>query len=357
MKYQYEKSVVPGATGIAKGELGENIKTLSQMIYGNWMQQCTYTFAELAMADVLYNSSKTCEKLAKDLKLKGHYLRPFLRCVDELGFIKFNSKTKKYALTELGALLRSDHPYSKRAEARLNGADYRYKPWGNIVDILKNGNGKEYSPTVEKGTLPYLQDKPKDLQIFHEAMLKKWETEDSKIVEAFDFSSFQKVIDIGGGKGSFLLSILQQNNNLEGAVFDLPTTFENSELDESNIMKGDFFEEIPDKADVYTMKNVIHNWPEDKTKKIMENVRKAMMSANRVNTSIENKRLLIIENVLPDDGSSDISNWMSLNFMILVDGQERNKEEYKTLGEDCGFRLENIYTTDTNRDILEYSLL
>ena len=327
------------------------------MIYGNWMQQCTYTFAELAMADVLYNSSKTCEKLAKDLKLKGHYLRPFLRCVDELGFIKFNSKTKKYALTELGALLRSDHPYSKRAEARLNGADYRYKPWGNIVDILKNGNGKEYSPTVEKGTLPYLQDKPKDLQIFHEAMLKKWETEDSKIVEAFDFSSFQKVIDIGGGKGSFLLSILQQNNNLEGAVFDLPTTFENSELDESNIMKGDFFEEIPDKADVYTMKNVIHNWPEDKTKKIMENVRKAMMSANRVNTSIENKCLLIIENVLPDDGSSDISNWMSLNFMILVNGQERNKEEYKTLGEDCGFRLENIYTTDTNRDILEYSLL
>lgn len=357
MKYQYEKSVVPGATGIAKGELGENIKTLSQMIYGNWMQQCTYTFAELAMADVLYNSSKTCEKLAKDLKLKGHYLRPFLRCVDELGFIKFNSKTKKYALTELGALLRSDHPYSKRAEARLNGADYRYKPWGNIVDILKNGNGKEYSPTFETGTLTYLQDKPKDLQIFHEAMLKKWETEDSKIVEAFDFSSFQKVIDIGGGKGSFLLSILQQNNNLEGAVFDLPTTFENSELDESNIMKGDFFEEIPDKADVYTMKNVIHNWPEDKTKKIMENVRKAMMSANRVNTSIENKRLLIIENVLPDDGSSDISNWMSLNFMILVNGQERNKEEYKTLGEDCGFRLENIYTTDTNRDILEYSLL
>ena len=43
--------------------------------------------------------------------------------------------------------------------------------------------------------------------------------------------------------------------------------------------------------------------------------------------------------------------------MILVNGQERNKEEYKTLGEDCGFRLENIYTTDTNRDILEYSLL
>ncbi|MDC1363530.1 methyltransferase [Flavobacteriaceae bacterium] len=202
-----------------------------------------------------------------------------------------------------------------------------------------------------------MEDKPKHLKVFHEAMLKKWETEDSKIVEAFDFSSFHNVIDIGGGKGSFLISILKQNINLKEAVFDLPATFEDSKLDESNIMIGYFLEEVPDNADVYTMKNVIHNWPEDKTKKIMANVKKAMMSTSGVNTSIENKRLLIIENILPDDGSSDISNWMSLNFMILVDGQERNIEDYKTLGRDCGFCLENIYATDTKRKILEYSLL
>lgn len=340
-----------------KKKLDQNIMNLSKMIYGNWLQQCTYTFAELAMADELKESSKTYETLAKNLDLNAPYLRQFLRCVAELGFVIFDTETKKYALTELGALLGSDHPFSKRAEARLNGVDYRYMPWGNLVNILKNGNGKEYSPTVETGTLTYLQDKPELLQIFHEAMLKIWETEDFKIVKAFDFKPFHKVIDIGGGKGSFLVSILQQNNNLQGAVFDLPATFEDSKLDESNIMIGNFLEEVPDNADVYTMKNVIHNWPKDKTKKIMANVKKAMMSTSGVNTSIKNKRLLIIENILPDDGSSSISNWMSLNFMILVDGQERNKEEYKTLGEDCGFRLENIYTTDTNRDILEYSLL
>ena len=340
-----------------KASLVEHQMTLSKMIYGNWIQQCTYAFAELAMADTLYNSSKTCEALAKDLNLKMAYLRPFLRCVDELGFIKFNIKTKKYVLTELGELLRSDHAYSKRAEARLNGVDYRYNPWGNLVNILKNGNRKEYSPTVETGTLTYLKEKPDHLQVFHEAMLKIWKTEDSKIVKAYDFSSFHKVIDIGGGKGSFLKSILQYNKNLKGAVFDLATTFEQSNLDESNIIIGDFFEGISDQADIYTMNNIIHNWPKEKTKKIMSNVRKAMISKSGVDTPPKNKRLLIIENVLPDDGSSDISNWMSLNFMILVDGQERTQLEYKTLGEDCGFRLEKIYATDTNRKILEYSLL
>ena len=115
-------------------------------------------------------------------------------------------------------------------------------------------------------------------------MLKIWKTEDSKIVKAYDFSSFHKVIDIGGGKGSFLKSILQYNKNLKGAVFDLATTFEQSNLDESNIIIGDFFEGISDQADIYTMKNIIHNWPKEKTKKIMSNVRKAMISKSGVDT-------------------------------------------------------------------------
>lgn len=335
----------------------QNLAMVSKMIYGNWMQQCTYAFAELAVADVLNESPKSHVDLAEELNLNTAYLKQFLRCVSELGYVSFNVKTKEYVLTEVGALLGSDHPYSKRAEARLNGAEYRYMPWGHLVGILKNGNGKEYSPTVEKGTLNYLQDKPELLGVFHEAMFKIWKTEDDKIVEAFDFKSFKRVMDIGGGKGSFLLSILKQNEHLEGVVFDLPTTFENAALDKKNIMTGDFFQEVPDVVDIYTMKNVIHNWPEDKTKKILENVRTAMLSTKGINTPIAYKRLLIIENILPDDGTGDISNWMSLNFMILVDGQERNREEYKELGEACGFRLEKIYTTETNREIIEYSLL
>ncbi len=190
-----------------------------------------------------------------------------------------------------------------------------------------------------------------------EAMFKIWKTEDDKIVEAFDFSPFKKVMDIGGGKGSFLMKMLEKNNQLEGVVFDLDTTFEDTVLGKDNMISGDFFKEVPDVADLYTMKNVIHNWPEDRAKNILTNVRKAMDSSVGIDTPKDRKRLLIIENILPDDGSGDISNWMSLNFMILVNGQERNKEEYRILGKECGFHLEKIYSTETNREIIEYSLL
>lgn len=337
-------------------DMRQNLGMVSKMIYGNWMQQCTYAFAELAIADALKETPKTHIDLGKELGLNTAYLKQFLRCVNELGYVSFDKDTKAYALTDVGAILGSDHPYSKRAEARLNGAEYRYMPWGNLVGILQNGNGPEYSPTVEKGTLDYLQDKPELLEVFHEAMFKIWKTEDAKIVEAFDFSPFKKVMDIGGGKGSFLLSMLAQNQHLEGVVFDLASTFEEGNLDKDKRLAGDFFKEVPDVADVYTMKNVIHNWPEDKTKQIMNNVRKAMLSTKGIDTPIRDKRVLIIENLLPDDGTGDISNWMSLNFMILVDGQERNSEEYRELGEECGFRLEKIYSTETNRQIIEYSL-
>lgn len=340
-----------------KENLMQNIEAMFKLIYGNWMQQCTYTFAELAFADVIQNSPKTHAELTEEMSLNGIYLKQFLRCVTELGFVSFDTETKQYVLTEFGALLSSSHPYSKRAEARLNGAEYRYMPWGHLKSILKNGNGPQYSPTVELGTLDYLQDKPELLEVFHEAMFKIWKTEDDKIVDAFDFKPFKKVMDMGGGKGSFLMKILEKNPHLEGVVFDLPTTFEDTVLGEENMLNGDFFKEVPDVADVYSMKNVIHNWPEDKAKQIMINVRKAMESTHGIDTPIDQKRLLITENILPDDGSGDISNWMSLNFMIIVNGQERNKEEYKILGEECGFRLEMIHATETNRQIIEYSLL
>lgn len=335
----------------------QNLGMVSKMIYGNWMQQCTYAFAELGLADTLKNKPMTHLEIADELELNRAYLKQFLRCVGELGYISFDTQTKAYTLTAVGAILGSDHPYSKRAEARLNGAEYRYMPWGHLVGILRNGNGSQYSPTVETGTLDYLQDKPELLEVFHEAMFKIWKTEDAKIVEAFDFKPFKKVMDIGGGKGSFLGSMLDQNQHLKGVVFDLASTFDEGDLEMDKRLAGNFFEEVPDVADVYTMKNVIHNWPEDKTKQILHNVRSAMLSTNGIDTPVTDKRLLIIENILPDDGTGDISNWMSLNFMILVDGRERNKEEYKELGTQCGFHLEKIYTTETNRQIIEYSLL
>lgn len=342
-------------------QLEQDQHIVGRMIYGNWMQQVTYVFAELGIADVLINSPKTLGELAKELDVISSYLTRYMRCASELGYVGLDVVSRKYTLKPRGELLTSTHPQSRRDEARLNGEGYRYLPWANLINIIKHGIKEEYSPTIKDGTLEYLKDKPKMKETFHNAMDCLSKMENLDIIKDYDFSSFSKVMDIGCGKGSFLKGILDKYLHLQGIMFDIPGAFGSNEVGGYNgrltKVTGDFFKEIPNTADVYIMKNIIHNWPEHKAKNILNAVRKAMVSISGIETNLEKKRFLIIENIIPDNGTDHIANWMDLNFMICIDGAERTKEQYKTLGEECGLKLENTHPTKTGRHIIEYSIL
>lgn len=341
-------------------DLKNDLFQLHQCIYGNWLSQVTYVFAELGVADVLEEGPLDINELAHALKVYPGYLKRTLRCAAELGFLRFDKETGLYHLKQRGAILGSHHPNSKREEARLNGADYRYQPWGNLIHILRNGMREEYSPTLKNGSLDYLKDKPDQLATFHKAMQSKSQVEDHAIISDYDFSSFTRIMDIGSGRGSFIRAILDHNPHLEGAMFDLKTTFDAQIEDKYKgrlvQMHGDFFEEIPDYADVYTMKNVIHNWPEAKVVKLLQKVREAMLSTKGNNTDPSRKRLLIVENIVPENDDRQVANWMDLNFMILIDGAERTIEEYADLGRQCGFRMEHAFETQSGRHILSFAL-
>lgn len=341
-------------------DLAKDLFEITRCIYGNWMSQVTYVFAELGVADQLADGPKTIDELAEAMEVNAGYLKRTLRCAFELGYLTFDQVTGLYYITPKGSILGTNHPNSKREEARLNGAGYRYHPWGNLINILRNGMKDEYSPTYTNGTLAYLQDKPDLFDTFHKALLKKSQVEDHKIICDFDFSPFTRVMDIGSGKGSFIRAILDHNPHLKGAMFDLKQTFdtevEDKYKDRLIQLHGDFFTEIPDYADVYTMKNVIHNWPENKAIRLLSKVREAMLSTDGNDTDPAQKRLLIVENIVPENDDHKVANWMDLNFMILIDGAERTIEEYGQLGAKCGLRLENAFETQAGRHILSFAL-
>jgi hypothetical protein len=343
-----------------EAELRKDIGEITQCIYGNWISQVTYVFAELGIADKLLNGPLTLEQLAEACGVIPNYLMRTLRCTFELGYLTFDAATGLYYLTPKGEILSSDHPNTKREEARFNGADYRYHPWGNLLKILQNGMSEEYSPTYKNGSIDYLQDKPELLENFHMALYKKSQEQDYKLIKDYDFSPYSKLMDIGCGRGSFIKTILDENPKLEGCMFDLEHGFDKGveEKYEGRLvqMYGDFFEEVPDWADVYTMKNVIHNWPEDKTVALMIKTREAMQSVKGNATDPADKRLLIIENLVPENDSHKVANWMDLNFMILIDGAERTLNDYKILGEKSGLKLVDNFETETGRHILSYSL-
>lgn len=330
------------------------LKTMYQYIYGNWQTMIAFVYAELGIADLIKQEPKTVNELAELTATDPRALNRVLRCAAVLGLHNYNVSTGQLKLTKLGNLLCSESFLSLRAAARLNGSSYRYAPWGRLLDYVRLGTGQGLSPCWENGSLDYLQDKPEELAVFEEAMTNLSQStyarvdENKVIAEQLNFSKLKKVLDIGGGQGSLLQAILSVHDSLQGTVMDLPCVLQNIPLPsaenpgDSRLTKleGDFYKSIPTGYDLYLLKNVIHNHPENRVIKILNNIYKAMLEKDSVEVPCSAKRLILFEMVMPEDSEIDpVSSFTDLNLNLLVGGSVRNKDEYKELLNQCGFEL------------------
>lgn len=338
-------------------ELNALLRQLRGLIYGNWNTCVTGAFAELNLADLLAAGDRTADELARATATDPDALARFLRCAAGLGLVTWQRKTQTYKLAALGELLTADHPFSQRAAAQLNSADYRYQPWGRLVDVLKQGSSRGISPTAEQGSLAYLADRPQQMAVFHRAMTDLSVGDNAALARAYEFGQFARIVDVGCGEGTLLRSILREHPAVTGTLFDLeaampPLTAVDAREFAGRLQRqpGDFFQAAPPGADLYVMKNVIHNWPEARALQLLRTVRAALVADPADGA---HKRLLIIEYVLTEGPS--LAAWLDLNFLVLVDGRERTLDEYRALGARAGLVLTQAIATPIGRHILEFA--
>jgi len=194
----------------------------------------------------------------------------------------------------------------------------------------------------------------------------------SSISSLYDFSQFNTVVDIGGGQGLFLSSILKDNSNLTGIVFDLPYAIEsvkkqqiqnmdsNSNVDNNGILSrckfisGDFFKSIPSGADGYIIKNVLLNWNDESASTILKNCLNAMNFSMKSNHKIKPK-LIIIDMIMPENNEISFGNLLDIMMMILTqNGRIRTKKEFIILLESCGFEITNILDSSSTSDPMSF---
>jgi hypothetical protein len=175
------------------------------------------------------------------------------------------------------------------------------------------------------------------------------------VVLAYDFSGNRVVADIGGGHGVLLDSILRSNPSTMGILFDSELVIEGAThigsdgvRDRRQDLSGDFFELVPQGADVYILKNVLHDWSDDQAVRILKNCRCAMDSQ---------AKLLVIETVLPLSDDPAFGSLLDLNMLVMSGGRERTKDEYCSLLEKGGFRLTQVIPTLAPVSILEATTL
>ncbi len=196
----------------------------------------------------------------------------------------------------------------------------------------------------------YIGRHPDAAEIFIAAMTAG-SARDMAIVNAYGFSRFERIVDAGGGRGGLLRGILLATPNLKGILADQASVVAGATNLKDGPLAGrcevvgiDFFQAIPEGADAYIMKWIIHDWNDVDALRILKNLRRAIRSDGT---------LLIVEQVLSAPNEPDAGKLYDLNMLVLLKGLERNEAEFAALLKKADFALTRVIATECSLSIVE----
>lgn len=321
-----------------------------QMVNSYWITQSLYVAAKLGIADLLKDGSKSCDELAGSLAVNSRSLYRLMRALASVGVFCENEQAY-FSLTPLGACLQSDIPGSMRGVAIMSGEEH-YRAWGDLLYSIQTGaNAFEYVYGVK--VFPYFAQNPEVAKIFDQAMTSYSAVETAATIAGYDFSSIRKLVDVGGGHGSLIASILKANPGMLGVLFDLEPAIAGAKSaieahgvsQRCELVAGDFFESVPSGGDAYIFKHIIHSWDDERAIALLKNCHRAMA---------ENGKVLVVEPVIPPGNDPFMGKFADLNMLVMCPGGcERTSAEYRALFDAAGFKMTKIFPTQLDVSVVE----
>ncbi|MGA7552970.1 MAG: methyltransferase [Candidatus Acidiferrales bacterium] len=326
-------------------------KQLLSMADGLIIHQSLYAAAKLGVADLLASGSRTTAELAEQLKVKESPLYRTLRLLASQGVFE-ETAPRTFAQTGLSRFLCTGVPGSIRAILIFRGSEFFFAPYGEILHSIETGQ-----PAREKmygmNAFEHLREHPETARVFDDAMTNASMLTGPAVAAAYDFGAWASVMDVGGGNGILLAEILRAHPKLRGVLADLPHVLERArergylggELEaRSAVQPCDFFQEIPSGCRAYAMKSVIHDWDDERAHKILVNCRRAVP---------KDGVLLLVELGLAEDNLPSAGKLIDVAMMVLTGGKERTIPEYRDLLAGAGFRLNQVYPTSAEMNVIE----
>jgi hypothetical protein len=322
--------------------------TLMEISMGFTLPRTLHVVAELGVADALGETPLSADALAAATGTNAEALNRALRVLSAYGI--FERQGGVYMHTPTSRLLRSDHPQSMRSFVRMQGIPALWHIWEHFDHSLRTGRSAA-EKSLPGGFWGYFADNPEDSRLFNDAMSGMTHAQAAGILKGYDFSNFDTIADIGGGKGDLLRAVLAATPNLEGVIFDLPNVIEQASAISSDRLRfeaGNFFEDSLPVCDAYMMKAILHDWSDQEAAQILKAVRRSAPS---------HAKLLLAEFLLPDDNDPSWTLFVDLIMLGELTGKERSQTEFGDLLGGTGFRLDRVIATGFNTFLLEAAVI
>jgi hypothetical protein len=324
---------------------------LLDMILGTWTTQTLSTAAELEIADVLKSGPLSAGEVAERTKTHPDIMYRILRTLASLGVLE-QSNDKRFALTEMGQLMRSDAPGSLRAMALMCGSSWHHKAWEVLAECARTGVAFGAPLAFGTSLWDYFDKHKQHFDVFNDAMTGASTNMHAMAVEAYDFAGIERLVDVGGGHGRLLGMILQKYPTMRGVLFDRPSLADGARreltklgvADRCEFVGGNFLASVPGGADAYIMSHVLHDWADDRALLILKNCRSAIK---------EGGKLLVVDAVIKPGNEPDWGKLMDLEMMLLYGGRDRTEEELASMFRQAGFKLNRVIPTRSQTSIVE----
>ena len=322
---------------------------LQSMIGAFRVSQMLAVAARLRLADHLAAGARPVDELARVTGAHEDSLYRMLRalaCFDVFA----EEPDRAFRLTPRAEWLRSDASHSLRIAAEVVGEEWHWLPWGRLLHSVTTGE-TAFDHIYGQSTWTWFDRHAPAAARFNELMDAITIAEAEVIVGAFDFSHAQTIVDVAGGRGVLLCEILRRHPHARGVLFNLPSVIDAARaslgtvfVDRVELVAGDFFHAVPPDGDVYILKNIIHDWNDERSADILANCRRAMRGRSAI--------LLIVEYLVRRGPQPSLATMADVQMMVRTGGRNRTAEEWRELLTRSGLRLRAMVPTD-GPDIVE----
>ncbi len=329
---------------------------LRQLLFGHRVTRIITVAAQLQLADAMDETPRSVAALAAAVGADPAALQRLLYALASIGLVT-TSAPGQFALTPVGACLRSDAPHGLRSWALMESAEYYQAAWDHLLPSVRSG-APAFECAIGQSFYDYLDRHPVDGATFSQTMGQVTAVIVDAVLAAYDFASVERVVDIGGGYGNLLTSLLQRYPTMRGVLLDTPAVIARAKphiqatgvADRCELVGGDFLADLPAGGDLYLLSRVLMDHDDEASVRLLRNCRRAMTGRSRVH---------IVQIVLPSSEADAARHLLfdgamsNLNMFVLGLGAERTEEQYRALLATAGFTVTQIIPTRALMSIIE----
>ena len=232
----------------------------------------------------------------------------------------------------------------------MGGREWHGRAWSNLEYCVRSGK-QSLEKLYGEHVFTFLQNRPEEAAIFHEAMTNLSTIDGPAVVEAYDFEGIRSIVDIAGGHGLLLATILKKNPGMKGTLYEIPQVIEGAKngplkpvIDRCTFASGDMFSSVPLGADAYIMKHIIHDWPDELCVRILKACRSGVNAGGK---------LLVVDSVIQPGNDFSPGKFLDLQMLIFPGGRERTEAQFRELFAASGWRLSRVIPTRAIDSVVE----